>query len=147
MLQKWRHKKRKHSVHAYFCKNQKRSFLRTEKYGDLTTAEHKSLSEGCASRNNHRYAVVVHFLAIQWNPCQTKTSLETEEFTKVLKAVAEAKSYSHVKFIRICQVLRRIIMESSNKYTSSIRNKWNCNRSCTSSKRRDISRIIAIWIG
>ena len=32
--------KRKHSVHAYFRKNQKRSILRTEKYGDLTTAEH-----------------------------------------------------------------------------------------------------------
>ena len=57
-LQKWRHK-RKHSVHAYFRKNQKRSIVRTEKYGDLTTAEHKVLNEGRESRNNHRYAVVI----------------------------------------------------------------------------------------
>ena len=41
MLQKWRHKKRKQSVHAYFRKNQQRSILRAEKYGDLTTAEPK----------------------------------------------------------------------------------------------------------
>ena len=70
-----------------------------------------------------------------------------EEFTKVPIAVAEAKSYSYVQFIRIWQVLWRIIMESSNNYTSSIRNKRNCWTSCTSSKRRDISSIIAIWIG
>ena len=66
--------KRKHSVHAYFRKNQKRSIPRSEKYGDLTTAEHKILSEGCESRSNHRYAVVVQVPATQWNPCQTKTS-------------------------------------------------------------------------
>ena len=36
------------------------------------------LSEGCESRNNHRYAVVVQVLASQWNPCKTKTSQETE---------------------------------------------------------------------
>ena len=63
VLQKWRHKKRKHSVHAYFRKNQKRSILRADKYGDLTTAEHKILNEGRESRNNHRHAVVVPVLA------------------------------------------------------------------------------------
>ena len=63
MLQKWRHKKRKHSVHAHFRKNQKRSILRTEKYGDLTTTEHTILNEGRESRDNHRYAVVVQVLA------------------------------------------------------------------------------------
>ena len=64
--------KRMHGVHAYFRKNPKRSTLRTEEYGDLTTAEHKILSEGC------EYAVVVQGLATQWNPCQTETSQETE---------------------------------------------------------------------
>ena len=44
-----------------------------------------------------------------------------EDFTKDPEAVAEAKSYSYVQFIRIWQVLWRIIMESSNNYTSSIR--------------------------
>ena len=71
--------KRKHSVHAYFRKNQRRSILQTEKYGDLIKAEHKVLNEGRESRNNHRHAAVVQDLATQWNPCQTKTSQETEK--------------------------------------------------------------------
>ena len=71
--------KRKHSVHAYFRKNQKRSILRAEKYGDLIRAEHKVLNEGRESRNNHRYAVVEQVLATQWNPCQTETSQEKEK--------------------------------------------------------------------
>ena len=32
---------------------------RAENFGDLITADHKIVSEGCESRNNHRYAVVV----------------------------------------------------------------------------------------
>ena len=78
-IRKVTHKKRMHCVHAFYHKNKKRSILRSEKYGDLTTAEHKILSEGCESRNNHQYAVVVQVLATQWNPCQTKTSQETEK--------------------------------------------------------------------
>ena len=39
---------------------------RAEHFGDLMTADHKVLSEGCESRNNHRYAVVVQDLATQW---------------------------------------------------------------------------------
>ena len=140
--------KRKHSVHADFRKNQKRSILRSEGFGGLTTAENKVLNEGRESWNNHRYAVVVQVLATQWNPRQTKTSQETEShLRKFTETVAEAQSYSYVQFVRIWQVLWRIIMESSNNYTSSIRDKRNCRRSCTSSKRRDISHIIAIWIG
>ena len=52
-----------------------------ENFGDLITADHKVLSEGCESRNNHRFAVVVQDLATQWiqsYPCKTKTSQETE---------------------------------------------------------------------
>ena len=55
--------------------------LRAEKFGNLITADHKVLSEGCESRNNHRYAVVVQDLAtqrIQSYPCKTKTSQETQ---------------------------------------------------------------------
>ena len=80
-------------------------------------------------------------------PCETKTSQETEKnFTKVFRAVTEAKSYLYGRFIRIWKVVWRIIMESSNNYTLSLRNKRNCRTSCTSSKRRDISRINAIWV-
>ena len=143
MRQTWRHKNRKHSAFACFRKNQKRSILRTEEIGELKTEEHTS-----ESRNNHQFAAVVPVLATQCNPCQTKTSQETEEFTKVSRAVAEAKSYSYVQISRIWQVLCRIIMELSNNNTSSIRNKRNCRTSCTSNERRDISRIYCnlVWM-
>ena len=55
--------------------------LRAENFGYLITADHKDLSEGCESRNNHRYAVVEQDLATQWfqsYPCKTKTSQETQ---------------------------------------------------------------------
>ena len=54
---------------------------RAENFGDLIAADHKVLSEGCESRNNHRYANVVQDLAtqcIQSYPCKTKTSQETQ---------------------------------------------------------------------
>ena len=55
---------------------------RAEHFGDLISADHKVLSEGSESRNNHRYAVVVQDLATQWiqsYPSTTKTSQETEK--------------------------------------------------------------------
>ena len=56
---------------------------RAEKFGDLTTADHKVLNiEGCESRDNHRHAVVVQDLATQWIqscPCKTNSSCETEK--------------------------------------------------------------------
>ena len=63
---------------------------RAEKFGDLITADHKVFNEGSASRNNHKYAVVVRDLATQWipfSPCKTKTSQETEKsFRKFLES-------------------------------------------------------------
>ena len=52
---------------------------RAEKFGDLKTADHKVLNEGCESRDNHCYAVVVQDLATQWIQyylLKTKTSHE-----------------------------------------------------------------------
>ena len=63
---------------------------RAEHFGDLITADHKILSEGSESRNNHRYAAVEQDLATQWlqsYPCKTKTSQEPNE---VLGADEEA---------------------------------------------------------
>ena len=54
---------------------------RAENFGDLITADHKVLSDGCESRDNHRYAVVVQNLAAQWiqsYPCKTTFSQETQ---------------------------------------------------------------------
>ena len=89
----------KHNVHTHFPKDrncdicQKTQITkapcrrriggavpRAENFGDLITADHKVLSEGCESRNNHRYAIVVQDLATEWiqsYPCKTKTSQET----------------------------------------------------------------------
>ena len=71
--------------------------LRAENFGDLITADHKVLNEGCESRDNHQYAVVVQDLAPQWiqsYPCKTKISQETEkEFTRVSRAVGKAESH------------------------------------------------------
>ena len=91
----------KHSVYTHFPKDRNceicqrtkitRAPCRTriggavphaENFGDLITADHKVFSEGCESRNNHRYAVVVQDLATQWiqsYPCKTKTSQETHK--------------------------------------------------------------------
>ena len=55
---------------------------RAENVGDVVTADHKVLGEGCESRNNHRYAVVVQDLAshrIQSYPFKPKTSQETRK--------------------------------------------------------------------
>ena len=64
-----------------------RGRISCRKFGDLITADHKVLSGGCESRNNHRYAVVVQDLATQWiqsYPCKTKNfSGNTKELAKV----------------------------------------------------------------
>ena len=55
---------------------------KAENFGDAIIADHKVLSEGCESRHNHRYAVVVQDLAtqrLQSYPCKTKTSQETQK--------------------------------------------------------------------
>ena len=141
--------KRKHSVHAFFRKNQKRSTPGLEKYGDLTTAEHRVLNEGRVSRNNHQYAVVVQVLATQWNPCQTKTSQETEKNLRTFtETVEEAKSYSYEQCL--LQIGKHCEELSWNHRTTALhkrRDKRNCRMSCTLNTSRDISRIIAIWFG
>ena len=58
------------------------AIARAENFAYLITADHKVPSEGCESRNNHRYAVVVQDLATQWIqsfPLKTQTSQQTEK--------------------------------------------------------------------
>ena len=53
--------------------------------GDLITADHKVLRDNCESRNNHRHAVVVQYLATQWiqaYPCKTKLHKKPREACK-----------------------------------------------------------------
>ena len=60
---------------------------RAENFGDLITADHKVLSEGCESRNNHRYAIVV------------------QELAKVPGADGEIQSHLHRQFLGIWKSL------------------------------------------
>ena len=87
---------------------------RAENLGNLITADHKVLSEGCESRNNHRYAVVVQDLATQWirsYPCNSKTSQETERsLQKFLEPKTKPKviySDNSLGFGKACEDLSR----------------------------------------
>ena len=78
---------------------------RAEIFGGLIAADHKVLSEGCESRDNHRYAVVVQGLATQWiqfNQCKTKTSPETEKSVR--------------KYFEPSQKTKRYLYWTRNKY-------------------------------
>ena len=86
--------------------------LRAEKFGDLITAGHKVFNEGCESRDNHRYAVVVQDLATQWiqsYQCKTEISHETEKsFSKFWEPSHKPKviyTDKSLEFGRACEVL------------------------------------------
>ena len=139
----------KHSVFSHFWKDRNceisqrteiirdpcrsiigRVILRAENVGDLITADHKVLSEGCESRNNHRYAVVVQDLAahrIQSYPCKTKTSQGLQKFLEPNgkpKVIYTDKSFG---FGKACA---GIIVRSSSQ-----------------SERRYVCGTVAIWSG
>ena len=51
------------------------ALLRAEKFGDSKTTDHKVFQEGCESRDNHRYAVVVQDSVTHWiqsYPCKQR---------------------------------------------------------------------------
>ena len=148
MLQEWRHQNWSTVFMLTSAKTKRDLFCEQKKYGDLTTAEHKVLNEGRESRNNHRYAVAVQVLATQWNPCQTKTSRETEKnLRKFLQPSQKPKvihTYILLEFGKYCEEF------SWHHRTTTLhkrRDNRNCRTNCTSNNRRDISRIIAIWVG
>ena len=104
--------------------------LRAENFGDLITTVHKVLSEGCESRNNHRYAVAVQDLAAHWiqsYPCKTKTSQETERsLQKFLEPDRKPKviyTNNSQEFGKACA---KSFLESLYVNTTQIGNKWDC---------------------
>ena len=75
-------------------------------------ADHKVLNEGCGSRDNHRYAVVVQGPATQWiqsYPFKQKTSQETEKSLRnVLEPSEKPKviyTENSLEFGKSCQDL------------------------------------------
>ena len=102
---------------------------RAENFGDLIRADHKVLSEGCESRNNHRYAVVVQDLATQWiqaYPCKTKTSQETQR--------------SLQKFLEPDRNPKDICTDNSLEFGKACEDPWN---HCTSTPHRSETNGIA----
>ena len=94
------------------------------KIGDLLTPDHKVLSEGCESRNDHRYAVVAQDLATQWlqsYPCKTKTSQETQKSLQTKPKVTYTDN--SLEFGKACEDLS-----------------WN---HCTSTPHRSETHVIA----
>ena len=95
---------------------------RAGNFGDLITADHNVLGEGCESRHNHRYAVVVQDLASQWIqsfPCKIKTSQETEK--------------SLQKFLELTRKPKVIFTDNSFEFGKACEDlSWN---HCTSTPR------------
>ena len=60
---------------------------RAENFGELITADHKVLSEGCESGNNHRFSIVVQHLATQWI---ASISVQNKKFTEKLKEACKS---------------------------------------------------------
>ena len=82
-----------------------------ENFGDLITADHKVLSEGCESRNNYRYAVVVQDLATQWiyNHIRAKTSQETEKsWRKFLEPLEKPKVIHEDNSLEFGNLVRKL---------------------------------------
>ena len=92
---------------------------RAEKFGDLITNHHKVLNEGCETRSNRPYSVVVQDLATQWiqsYPCKTKTSHETQKSCR--------------KFLEPSQKPKEICTEKSLELEKSCEDpSWNCRTS------------------
>ena len=119
-----------------------------ENFGDLITADHKVLGEGCESRNNHRHAVVVQDLATQWiqsYPCKTKTSQETQKsLQKFLEPTRKPKViYTHnsLEFGTACEYL------SWNHCTSAPHRSETNGIAERAVQGRDICSIVAIRSG
>ena len=90
--------------------------LRATNFGELIIADHKVLSDNCESRNNHRYAVVVQYLATQMDPGvsvqEQNFTRNPEKLTKVPGTREETKSHLHWQILGTRQSLWRSLLES-----------------------------------
>ena len=124
---------------------------RTENVGDLITAVHKVLSEGCESKDKHQYAVVVQDLATQWiqyYPCKTKTSYETERsLQKFLEPNRKPKvvySDNSLDFGKSCEEINRGIIVLQHPIDPR---RMAQMKERHEEEKQDVCCIIAIWLG
>ena len=131
--------------------NWKFSTTSREKFGDLTTADHKVLNEGGESRNNHLYAVVVQDLATQRilsYPCKTKTSQETERSLPKLTQPSEKakviKTDNSLGFGKSCEDISWIHRTSTPHRSET---NGTGERAVRRIKGRDVCCIVATRLG
>ena len=101
------------------------------------------------SRNNHQFAAVVQDLAMRWiqsHPCETKTSQETKKNLRKFPEPSQKPEVIHTNDIRnLASIVKNFHGIIEQPDSSQVQREGITEKGCTSSKRRDISRIIAIW--
>ena len=81
-------------------------------------------------------------------PCKTKNfSGDGRDFRKVSRAVSKAESHTDWQLFGIWQGLWKSFLESLYFDTPSIRDEWGCWESSAQNKRRNVCRVVAIWLG
>ena len=115
---------------GFLQKTHRYSRAQSRKIGDLITADHKVLGEGCESRHNHRYAVMVQDLTTQWiqsYSCKTKhfSGNGQKSLQKFLEATRKPKVILQWQFFGIWQSLWRINLESLYVNAAQIGNEWD----------------------
>ena len=121
---------------------------RAENFGDLITADHKVLSEGCESRT----IIDIQSWCRIWPRngssrirANKNFSGNTKELAKVLGADEETKNHLQWQKIHwLWQILWRSFLESLYVDTTQIRNKWDCWKSSAQSKGRHLCCIFSI---
>ena len=103
--------------------------LRAEKFGDLITADHIVLNEGCESWDTHHHAVVVHDLTTQW-------ILFFYGKQNLHKSRREHRNCKYRQLGGIWESMWGFVTESPHFNTSSNRDKWHLWKSRPTSKGR-----------
>ena len=124
------------------------SVSQVEKFDNLITADFKVFTERFESRYNHQYSIVIQELTaqcIQSYPYRTKTSQEIEEifYQNISSRLKSRKSFTLYKSLDgMWQILWRFIMKSSYFHISSIWDDWDCRKSSTQNKGKNVCSIV-----
>ena len=121
------------------------------KNGDLITTDPKVLGEGCESRHDHRYAVVVQDLAtqrLQSYTCKTKTSQETQKsLQKFLEPTRNQKPFTLTILWNVASLARNYPGIIVRQHHTDQKQMALPKEHCAQSEKRDICDTVAIWSG
>ena len=137
-------KNRKHCVHAHLFLHKPKEIFSASK--SMVTRQQQSTK---SSMKDVNLGTITDTLWYKFSPLSgIRAKPKLHRRRRRIYESFQSRRRSHTanlsKFGKHCEELP---WESSSNYTSSIRDKRNCRTSCTSSRRGDISRIIATSIG